>query len=125
MTNIHHEAQQLLERMRRAGLPAFQPDVFGLEERAQLNTLIAMARKHNRIQERWCSEEMSDATRAQVERMEAALETNITEAAAVFGLRVHFDGDPRGFTVKLHTPAGDVGNTWGGDAVGYGIGEST
>jgi len=36
-----------------------------------------------------------------------------------------FPGDPRGFTVKLHAPNGQVFNTWGGAETGYGIGDKS
>lgn len=115
------EANALIESMRRAGVPAFQTDVFGLLGRAEIQDMINKAKRHHTLQERYCSEEMSDETRERCEGKEKGLERDIREIAAKFGLTAHFDGDPRGFTVKLHAPKQKVGNTWGGAETGYGI----
>lgn len=115
------EARALILAMQRAGVPAFHADRLGLDEIALLQDLVNKAKRHHTLQTRYCSEEMNDETRAGCEAKEAHLEIDIQKIAKHFGLRVKFDGDPRGFTVKLHAPHGDVGNTWGGDSVGYGV----
>jgi len=87
--------------------------------------LLIAASRYAKIQERWCSEEMSDATRAAVETQEKSLETKITALVQPYGPRVEYGGDPRGYTVKLHFAPIDgrkPSNTWGGEESGYGIG---
>jgi len=49
-------------------------------------------------------------------------QVTIGTIAVKYGLKVDFDGDPRGYVVKIHAPKGDVYNTWGGRESGYGIG---
>lgn len=81
------------------------------------------------IAERQCSEEMSDAETARVEKREKLLESSITRIVTAYGGRVTFAGDPRGYVVKLHfepkkgTPydGRKPANTWGGEEEGYGI----
>lgn len=82
---------------------------------AQLNSA---ARRYSKIQERWCNEEMTDATRAKVERTEAQLEASIQslvqdlpqpEVPTTYERgqwRTTFQGDPRGRTVYLTAPDG-------------------
>lgn len=82
--------------------------------------LMRHAKTHGRIQERWCSEEMSESLTRRVERREKQIEALITRHAESLGCKVHFDGDPRGYTVKLFLPTGDW-NTWGGKESGYGV----
>lgn len=73
-------------------------------------TLVALARRYDRIQERWCNEDMSDGTRAALERTEARLEDRIRDTVGRLPHTDHgpigaaFDGDPRGSTVKLVMP---------------------
>lgn len=68
------------------------------------------AQTYGHIQERWANVEMSDRVTAQWERKEANLERRITELVEMLPetdegpLRVHFDGEPRGNTVKLVRP---------------------
>lgn len=55
-----------------------------------------------------------------------AVQANRTERrvhtlAARMGATVKFNGDPRGYVVKLTLPSGRY-NTWGGKGEGYGIG---
>jgi len=68
------------------------------------------AKTYARIQEMWCSVEMSDRETARVERQEEILERRIRDLVAdlphsddgPFG--VEFSGDPRGYTVRLFCP---------------------
>lgn len=81
--------------------------------------LVRFAKAHGRIQEHACMDELSDAMKTE----EKNLEETIREIANRNGLRPNFSGDPRGFTVKLHPIKGEsIGNTWGGDSMGWGIG---
>ena len=51
----------------------------------------------------------------------ARIERRLDILAQTHGARATFDGDPRGYVVKLHLPSGKS-NTWGGKESGYGIG---
>ena len=48
------------------------------------------------------------------------LERRVKALCDGWGLRVTFNGDPRGYAVKLHFSTG-VYNTWGGKSEGWGI----
>lgn len=67
---------------------------------------------HDRIQQRWCNEEMSDRATARLERQEAQLEQRIAKLVESLPetdtgpFTVKFEGDPRGYTVKIVTPDG-------------------
>lgn len=118
------EATALIEAMRRAKVPAFEIQKFTGADHDAIRDMVNKAKRHHTIQTRYCSEEMTEEVRTITERKEAALEKDIREIAERYGLRAKFDGDPRGFTVKLHAPGGDVWNTWGGASTGYGIGDA-
>lgn len=79
---------------------------------------VRLAKEHHSIQEAKCCYEISTA---RITR-EKNIENRITTIAEQYDLGVHFDGDPRGFTVKLHAKDNSVWNTWGGAETGYGIG---
>lgn len=91
----------------------------------EIVTLRNNAKRLHVIAERICSEEMSDETAASVERRETALEDEIRAVVAKrnkrvggFQVFVRFDGDPRGYVVKLELPDGSY-NTWGGKEEGF------
>jgi hypothetical protein len=108
------EANELCEAMRKAGVPTFQ-DL----RPVHVGKLVSLAREHGRLMLKDCNGELTETDAQRVE----TVETKIREIAAPLGLKVHFDGDPRGYTVKLHSePA--CWNTWGGKESGYGIGET-
>jgi membrane protein implicated in regulation of membrane protease activity len=79
---------------------------------ATASELVRAAQSYSRIQERWCSEEMSDETTAKLEARETKLERKITDL--VWDLptpdegrwSVRFEGDPRGHTVRIVHPDG-------------------
>jgi hypothetical protein len=116
------EANELISAMQRANVPNFRPSVFGQASRHLIQDMVNKAKRHHSVQEKYCSEDMSDENRARAESVEAGLERDIIEIAHGFGLKVRFGGDPRGFTVRLLAPKEDVYNTWGGPIHGYGIG---
>lgn len=73
------------------------------------------ATTHHRYAEAECSEEMTDARAAWVERRSAACEHRITERCAALGFPAPmFSGDPRGCTVKIRLPSG-YSDSWGGE----------
>ena len=95
---------------------------------AGLCSLIARhARTHNRLQEVACSVEMSEAQQARHDKRDAAIEDRISALVSQFPrskrgrILVRFEGDPRGYTVKLVVPkAKRDGNTWGLEGL-YGV----
>lgn len=91
---------------------------------SQLKPLLALARAYARIQERWCSEDMSGTPglQASLEKKEKTLEEHIRKIAHELpGVQgVKFTGDPRGFCVRLLLTNGKY-NTWGGVEDGWGI----
>lgn len=74
---------------------------------------------YSRIQEAWCNDEMPNGATARLEARETQLERRIT--ALVDSLpesddgpfSVMFEGDPRGYTVKIVHPAGRQHDDWG------------
>lgn len=68
------------------------------------------ATSYERIQQRWCNDEMSDAETARVEAREARLERRIADLVADLPATddgpwsVTFEGDPRGYVVKITAP---------------------
>jgi hypothetical protein len=93
------------------------PNLYERDFAEMLDSMISLARAHHKLAEAACN---GDLTPHQVKR-EQTIEKTIAAIAQVFNLTVHFDGDPRGFTVKLHAPNGTMYNTWGGAETGYGI----
>lgn len=79
---------------------------------ADLAELCRLARRHGKLQEKACNEEVP-------ENHDAKCEADITALCAKIGLtRVIFGGDPRGYTVKVVLPSGRS-NSWGGE--GWGV----
>lgn len=113
-----HQANCLIESMRKYKVEQFHVDVFGLADRSEIQDLVRLAKEYHKIQEHDCN----GTKTPRMESRESNIETEIKTITTKFGLKVHFDGDPRGFCVKLHAPKNDVWNTWGGADTGYGIG---
>jgi len=83
----------------------------------KLCRMLSLARSHNKLAEAGCNGEL---TKAQVTKRDR-IEAEMNECALEFSLRAQFTGDPRGFTVKLHTESQNMYNTMGGSESGYGI----
>lgn len=89
-----------------------------------LHGLLECATSYTRIQERWCSEDMSQIPGREeaTKRLEKSLEEKIRAYAK--GLPnvkgVKFTGDPRGYCVRLMLEDGRY-NTWGGAEDGWGV----
>jgi len=124
MSDTRNEVHDLVNAMRKAGIPRFEPRNFCDADFEDLGEVVKLARKHRVIQERWHSEEMGCDTKFALEERQANIESSIQMTVQRYGLRAKFSGDPRGFTVKLHTPKGGVFNTLGGATEGYGIGRT-
>jgi hypothetical protein len=76
--------------------------------------------EYTRIQEACCSEDMGDKRRARMERREAAIEAHVLKLVERLPntdngpITVKFEGDPRGYCIKLVVPGQPgAGNTWG------------
>lgn len=76
---------------------------------SQLLDLMRLAKRHGRLQERACSEQMPEG-------YDAACEHKIAVLCKEIGCEPVFSGDPRGVTVKLKVPSGRT-NDFGGDGV--------
>lgn len=83
-----------------------------------------LAKQYNRIQEKWCSVQMTERQKKSLEKSEARIEKEIKDIIYVCAgiVSVKFGGDPRGFCVKLML-LDERYNTWGGKEDGWGIGE--
>jgi len=75
----------------------------------QLVELMKLARRHGRLQERACNEQVP-------ENHDAACEAKIRKLCEDIGCTPLFSGDPRGATVKLKLPSGRT-NDFGGIGV--------
>lgn len=110
------QADSLYHSMRVKGVPSFQS--FNDTSRFLVLRMIKIAKTYHTIQTHKCN----GTSYSGMDTKEVNQAHNISEIAKRFGLTVEFTGDPRGFCVKLHSPNGDVYNTWGGPTSGYGIG---
>lgn len=95
----------------------------------QICSLIArLARTHCRLQEISCSDhELTPAEQkreaqieARIRQLVASLPERIDSPHGKGTLSVEFQGDPRGYTVKIVVPGDRGGNTWGLDGR-YGV----
>jgi hypothetical protein len=118
--SVQLEASKLIDAMRSAKVKAFHIDAFGLGDRDNMHRLVKLARAHCKLQEHSCNGEL---TPRQASR-EKNIEKEIAGICKVYQLTPEFQGDPRGYTVKVHSPKKNVWNTWGGAESGYGIGEN-
>lgn len=89
---------------------------------ALADLLIRRASRHHSLCEHACNRELT----AREERATESLEKSIAQAFAEVNpaIRVVCEGDPRGYTIKVHFPPVDGRkpcNTWGGEETGWGI----
>lgn len=97
------------------------PDAMDFYESSGLCSLLCRhARTYERIQELWCSYEMTDRETRYYEKREASLEKRMRWAAERLRIGIKFTGDPRGCCVKLLLPSRRY-NSWGGEEDGWGI----
>jgi hypothetical protein len=78
--------------------------------------LLSIADRLNRYNETECNYGLSVRQQARVTNLELRAE----EIAKVLGVGIKFNGDPRGYAIKLMLPSGEY-NTWGGKEEGWGI----
>lgn len=83
------------------------PTVAGLS--AMLEELMKLAKRHGRLQEKACNEQVKEGH-------DAVCEKKITAVCERIGCGVIFSGDPRGCTVKVTVPSGRS-DSWGGVGV--------
>jgi len=60
-----------------------------------------------------------EAAKLRDERREAKLRAKAEELAKRIGLSIHFNGDPRGAAIKIHTPRTGAYNSFGGAEDGW------
>ncbi len=77
--------------------------------------LIALARRLDRYNEIECNYGLTEHQQANIKRLKAEVRDLLPST-----IGVTFDGDPRGFAIKLHFSSGAY-NTWGGRETGWGI----
>lgn len=84
---------------------------------ADIRAVLRNAATLTRYAEMACNIELTPGDIAR----EQAAERRVRALATRRGATVKFNGDPRGYVVKLGLPSGKY-NTWGGRESGYGIG---
>ena len=96
----------------------------GGEHLAMIATrLVADARVLHRLAERECNDDRTPDVQAADEKKDEKYSRRVRETLKPFGVSVRFNGDPRGYPVKLFfTYHERIYNTWGGAEEGYGIG---
>ena len=77
--------------------------------------LLALARRLNRYNETECNYGLTERQQKNVDRLEKRVRELLPPQ-----IGVTFNGDPRGYAIKLHFESG-VYNTWGGKEEGWGI----
>lgn len=78
--------------------------------------LMRHAKTYHRIQEMWCSVEMTPKQVKYWEHREQLLEKRITEICKSIGCEPIFEGDPRGCDVLVKVPTGYT-DDWGHSGV--------
>ena len=78
-----------------------------------IHNLLDLARTHHRLQEAQCNHELSTAQKTR----EKNIEKHIREITHRYKWGVEFNGDPRGFSVKIKFPS-RTSNHWGGETWG-------
>lgn len=91
---------------------------YGLDGIDSMIEIVRLAKSHHTLQEHAC---MGDLSPRQKNR-ERNIEDKIKLLAGRLRLAVRFDGDPRGYTVKLFNSNGAY-NTFGGLEHGYAVGD--
>lgn len=102
---------QLLVRYRSA--ERFPEDAWG-----DAKVIHRYARMLTRLAEKDCNEGLSPPEQAAEKRYQTIINLIV---AHYEGCSVKFDGDPRGYCVKVFFPGGES-NTWGGKEEGFGVG---
>jgi len=95
----------------RPGMAAIAPKV--------ARALVRHAKALHRLYEHRCNRELTLAEQG----IEIRHERWVARLCATVEIKAKFNGDPRGFPVKLHFGGDDQPyNTWGGASEGWGIG---
>lgn len=76
----------------------------------------SLSRSYARLQEAECNYGLTPRQ----ESRQKNIEQEISGICEELGFRVRFDGDPRGYTVRIFFPTGEY-NSWGGEEDGWGI----
>lgn len=89
--------------------------------REDATELMRLARRHGRLQERRCNEDIGEEGEKADELLEARISFHVTRPSLRGSIKtVTFGGDPRGYTVKVQLLSGAC-NTWGGAEEGWGV----
>ncbi len=88
--------------------------------RQDATELMRLARRHGRLQERRCNEDLGKSGKKADAWLKARIEKLVKQPSLASITSVLFGGDPRGFTVKVFLTSGDY-NTWGGKENGWGV----
>ena len=78
--------------------------------------LMSLANRLDHYNETECNYGLTPTQQTRV----ANLEKRVTATCKRLGITCHFNGDPRGYAVRLHLPKEQY-NTWGGKEEGWGI----
>lgn len=107
---LRKDADQLAKHLSEHGAnyPQYNPFALSFD-------LLALARRLNRYNEVECNYGLTERQQKNVERLEKRVRELLPPQVGVT-----FNGDPRGYAVKLHFASG-VYNTWGGKSEGWGI----
>lgn len=87
------------------------------EFRAIFHTILQMTHEYQLLAVKACNEELSEKDK----RRELEIEKWLSERGSYLGIVFTFNGDPRGYTIKMKTPRSGKYNTWGGAEVGWGV----
>lgn len=98
---VKRDTEVLIKDLYRVGFDGL------LANKEQLLYMVKLAKSHHKLAEAECNGELTARQRAR----QANIEKVIANIAAQFNLKVTFDGDPRGYTVKLHTEGNKLHNT--------------
>jgi hypothetical protein len=124
MATIRQEALELALRAMYEDGSLDRMAVMRHHEIVLVEKLIRLARQYQRIQARRCNNVMDRYTEARLELTENRLRIKILalrDELKPFIGRITFNGDPRGYCIKLHLRS-EAYNTLGGKESGYGIG---
>jgi hypothetical protein len=112
--------KQAMDMLLACGLTQYSPEYE--RHTPHVRTIARIARRYGRIQELWCSVELSDRMTAYYEERETRMEQHVARLARGLiadGLvtAIEFNGDPRGYAIKFKLAtkrSNDMGGeTWG------------
>lgn len=116
---------ELLARVANPEIEAHAVHNFRADHYERAEALIRLAGEHAKLAEHACNRELTAREVEREKTIEREIAAQLRAVRADGGsIGVTFEGDPRGYTVKLHLPPIDgrkPHNTWGGAESGWGI----